>query len=40
MKQQEIIANIRSRMGIETLNPMQEAAIASKASDVVILSPS
>lgn len=39
MKQQEIIANIRSRMGIETLNPMQEAAIASKASDVVILSP-
>jgi superfamily II DNA/RNA helicase len=39
MKQQEILSNIHNRLGIERLNPMQEAAIASKASDVVILSP-
>jgi superfamily II DNA/RNA helicase len=39
MKQQDILANIHNRLGIERLNPMQEAAIATKASDVVILSP-
>lgn len=39
MKRQEIITNIHTRMGIETLNPMQEAAIASNTPDTVILSP-
>lgn len=39
MKYQEIIENIRTRMGIDTLNPMQEAAMASRASDMMILSP-
>ena len=39
MKYQEIIANIRTRMSIDTLNPMQEAAMASSASDIMILSP-
>ena len=36
MKYQEIIENIRTRMGIDTLNPMQEAAMASRASDMMI----
>ncbi|WP_295728020.1 DEAD/DEAH box helicase [uncultured Muribaculum sp.] len=39
MELQEILAAIRTRMGINKLNPMQEAAISSPSSDVVILSP-
>ena len=39
MKQKELITNIQSRLGIESLNPMQEAAIANKSSDVILLSP-
>lgn len=39
MELQEILGTIRTRMGIDKLNPMQEAAISSPSPDVVILSP-
>lgn len=39
MKIQEILSNINRRMGIEKLNAMQEAAIAAKAPNVALISP-
>ena len=39
MKQSVIIDNIKSRLGIETLNPMQHEVMNSGARDMLLLSP-
>ncbi len=39
MKQSEILANVKSKLGINTLNPMQREVMECHASDLILLSP-
>ncbi|MCM1503924.1 MAG: DEAD/DEAH box helicase [Muribaculum sp.] len=39
MKQSEILSNISSKLGIESLNPMQREVMECRASDIILLSP-
>ena len=39
MKQSQILENIKTRLGIETLNDMQQLVMQSQARDMILLSP-
>jgi ATP-independent RNA helicase DbpA len=39
MKQSVILENIKSRLGIDELNPMQQEVMKSEANNMILLSP-